>query len=56
MRRSAIELKTLLLVVLALWAFVPWSTCTYAQTTSKGQVTNVPDGKQRTVSGIVRDE
>lgn len=56
MRRFAIESKKLMLVVLALWTFVPWSTCTYAQTTGKEQGTTVPDGKQRTVSGFVRDE
>ena len=55
MRKFAIELKTLLLVVLALWTFVPWSPCTYAQSAGKVQVTNV-DGKQRTISGYVRDE
>ena len=55
MRKFAIELKTLLLVVLALWTFVPWSPSTYAQSAGKGQVTNV-DGKQRTISGYVRDE
>ena len=58
MSKLARELKTLLLVVLALWTFVPWSTCIYAQTNgnSKEQVTNAPDGKQRIVSGVVRDD
>ena len=58
MSKLAIELKKLLLVVLALWTFVPWGTCAYAQGTSnsKEQVTKAPDGKQRTVSGTVRDE
>lgn len=58
MSKSANELKKLLLVVLALWTFVPWSNCAYAQSTSNGkeQSTKAPDGKQRTISGIVRDE
>ena len=58
MSKLAIELKKLLLVVLALWTFVPWGSCAYAQGTSnsKEQVTKAPDGKQRTVSGTVRDE
>lgn len=58
MSKLAIEAKKLLLVVLVLWTFVPWGTCAYAQSTSnsKEQVKNAPDGKQRTVSGTVRNE